>query len=53
MDWIKGTFKRKTIAGKLIKMEPINYELFTEDKTAMHFKQKMEKIRSLLNSWIY
>ena len=27
--------------------------IFTEDKTAVNFKQKIEKIRTLLNSWIY
>ena len=31
----------------------INYDLFTEDKTAINFKQKIEKIKTLLNSWIY
>jgi hypothetical protein len=31
----------------------INYDLFTEDKTAINFKQKIEKIKKLLNSWIY
>ena len=31
----------------------INYDLFTEDKTAINFKQKIEIIKTLLNSWIY
>ena len=39
-------------SGKF-KLLGINYDLFTEDKTAINFKQKIEKIRTLLNSWIY
>ena len=39
-------------SGKF-KLLGINYDIFTEDKTAVHFKQKIEKIRTLLNSWIY
>jgi len=38
-------------SGKF-KLLGINYDLFTEDKTAINFKQKIEKKR-LLNSWIY
>ena len=41
-------------SGKF-KLLGINYDLFTEDKTDINFKQKIEKIRTLtlLNSWIY
>ena len=58
MDWVKGIFKRKIIARKKagkFKLLDINYDFYTEDKTAINFKQKIEKIRTLtlLNSWIY
>jgi len=61
MDWVKGTFKRKIIGRKKLKRNQsgkfkllsVNYDLFTEDKTAINFKQKIENIRTLLNSWIY
>ena len=30
-----------------------NNDIFTEDKTAISFKQKIDKKRTVLNSWIY
>ena len=35
------------------KLLGINYDLFAVDKTAYNFKEKIEKINSLLNTWIY
>jgi hypothetical protein len=35
------------------KLLGINYDLLTEDKTAINVKKKIEKIRTLLNSCIY
>ena len=31
----------------------INFDLFAKDKTKINFEQKLEKVKSLLNSWIY
>jgi len=44
MDWVKCTFKRKIIARKKLKRNQsgkfkllsVNYDLFTEDKTAIN-----------------
>ena len=39
-------------SGKF-KLLGISFDLFATDKTALNFSQKIEKIKNLLNSWIY